>query len=151
MTIKEFRQSQGLSQPKLAKALGIGVSTIGGYETGRINPSQKIFDKIKEVFGVDLTAAEPAPVVEEKKPAKRAAKKKEAVEEKVEVAEEKVEAVEEKALPSPTIIIQSAMGGEITVEEILARVGDVEKVYVKPEENAAYWVRGEESGAVALW
>ena len=149
MTIKEFRQSQGLSQPKLAKALGVGASTIGGYETGRVNPSQKIFDKIKEVFGVDLTATEAAPVEEKpaeaKKPAKRAAKKKAAP------VEEKVEAVEEPTLPSPTIIIQSAMGGEITVDEILAKVGDVEKVYVKPEENAAYWVKGEENGAVALW
>ena len=142
MTIKEFRQSQGLSQPRLAKALGVGASTIGGYETGRVNPGQKIFDKIKEVFGVDLTATEAAPVeakpAEAKKPAKRAAKK-------------KAEPVEEPALPSPTIIIQSAMGGEITVDEILAKVGDVEKVYVKPEENAAYWVKGEENGAVALW
>ena len=50
MTIKEFRQSQGLSQPKLAKALGIGVSTVGGYETGKINPSQKVLDKIREVI-----------------------------------------------------------------------------------------------------
>ncbi|MGX8706841.1 MAG: hypothetical protein ACSW8J_09705, partial [bacterium] len=66
-------------------------------------------------------------------------------------AKKKAAPVEEPALPSPTIIIQSAMGGEITVDEILARVGDVEKVYVKPEENAAYWVKGEENGAVALW
>ena len=36
MTIKELRKSLGLSQPKLAKALAIGVSTVGAYEIGKI-------------------------------------------------------------------------------------------------------------------
>ena len=49
------------------------------------------------------------------------------------------------------VIIQSPMGGEITGAEILARVGDVEKVYVRVDENKAYWVRGEETGSVDLW
>ena len=127
MTIKEFRLAQGLSQPKLAQALGIGVSTIGGYESGRINPSKKVIDKIIEVYGVDLNAPVEAPA--EKKPAKRAPKKKAA----------------------PVVFIQSAMGGEISTEEILAKVGDVDTVYIKPEDNAAYWVKGDLSGAINLW
>lgn len=128
MTIKEFRLSQKLSQPKLAQALGIGVSTIGGYESGRINPSQKVIDKIKEIYGIDLKAPVEAPV--EQKPAKRAAAKKKA---------------------APVVFIQSAMGGEISTEEILSKVGDVDTVYIKPAENAAYWVKGDLSGAVNLW
>ncbi|MBR2257277.1 MAG: helix-turn-helix transcriptional regulator [Blautia sp.] len=53
---------------------------------------------------------------------------------------------------TPSLIIQSMLGGTITTEEILSRVpDDAEKVYVKPEENKAYWVRGEESGSVDLW
>ena len=128
MTIKEFRLSLKLSQPKLAQALGIGVSTIGGYESGRINPSQKVIDKIKEVYGIDLNAPVEAPA--EKKPAKRAAARKKA---------------------APVVFIQSAMGGEISTEEIMAKVGDADTVYIKPEENAAYWVKGDLSGAVNLW
>ena len=52
---------------------------------------------------------------------------------------------------SVSIIIQSAMGGEITPEEILSRVGDVDKVYVRPDQNAIYWVKGEETGAINIW
>ena len=43
------------------------------------------------------------------------------------------------------------MGGEIDVNEILAKVGPVDKVYVRVDQNAAYWVCGDESGAVNLW
>ena len=186
MTIKEFRLSQKLSQPKLAKALGIGVSTVGNYETGRIKPSDKVIAKIKEVFGVDLeNTAAPAPAVETtpavekkaKKPAKRGRKEKEAapaVEEaptkkprtrkkKAELAAAPVDesllqmqtnaeaAVNALFDAKGTVIIQSPMGGEITPEEVLAKVGPVDKVYVRVDENAAYWVRGNESGAVNLW
>ena len=49
------------------------------------------------------------------------------------------------------VIIQSPLGGEITEAEILARVGNVDKVYVRVDENKAYWVRGSESGSVDLW
>jgi len=49
------------------------------------------------------------------------------------------------------VIIQSPMGGEITAAEILARVGAVDRVYVRVDENKAYWVRGEEAGNVDLW
>ncbi len=49
------------------------------------------------------------------------------------------------------VIIQSPLGGEITGKEILARVGKVDKVYVRVDENKAYWVRGDETGSVDLW
>ena len=48
-------------------------------------------------------------------------------------------------------IIQSPMGGEITPAEILKKVGKVEKVYIRVDQNKAYWVNGEETGAVDLW
>ncbi|MDO5702135.1 MAG: helix-turn-helix transcriptional regulator [Lachnospiraceae bacterium] len=278
MTIKEFRLSQKLSQPKLAKALGIGVSTVGAYEVGKIKPSKKVYAKIKEVFGVDISEAAveaaavdtaptpapvetaptvettpavekkveaeaapapakkqrkakkttpapaveekveveataeaaptpakktrktkankekaeaapveatpaPAPVVEEKvepapapAPAKKTRAKKEKVEVKAEAApapakkprKSKKEKVEDEAAPTPakktrarkgtpapakntSIVIQSPMGGEITTEDILAKVGDVDKVYVRVDQNAIYWVKGENSGAVNIW
>ena len=166
MTIKEFRQSQGLSQPKLAKALGIGVSTIGGYETGKINPSQKVLDKIKEVYGVDLSASEAAPAKKAPKAEKAEAKaapakktrKKAAPKAEVKAAPAKAEKpaapkkpARSRAKKETDIIVQSPLGGEITVSDILAKVGDVDRVYVRVDQNAAYWVKGEASGAVNLW
>ena len=154
MTIKEFRQSQGLSQPKLAKALGIGVSTVGGYETGKIKPSAKVIAKIREVFGVDLGAATSAAV--EAAPAKKASKAKKAatvaVEEKKEAAPAKTSKPKKAASSKQTaIVIQSPRGGEITTEDILAKVGDVDKAYVRVDQNAIYWIKGEKSGAVNIW
>ena len=133
MTIKEFRISKGFTQGELADALGISVSSERSYEYGVRQPSAAVLAKIMEVYGVDLNA----PAEEEKKPAKRTRKKKEET------------AVEEKK--ATKFIIQSRMGGEIALEDILARVGDVDTLYIKPEDNAAYWVRGEQSGAINLW
>ena len=50
------------------------------------------------------------------------------------------------------VIIQTPDGREITVDEILARTeGQVEKIYIRVDENKAYWVKGEEHGSVDLW
>ena len=43
------------------------------------------------------------------------------------------------------------MGGEITPAEILAKVGPVDQVYVRVDENKLYWVKGEENGSVEIW
>ena len=49
------------------------------------------------------------------------------------------------------MIIQSPMGGNITPEEIMKKVGKADKIYVRVDENKAYWVRGKETGSVDLW
>ena len=49
------------------------------------------------------------------------------------------------------MIVQSPLGGEISFAEILAKVGEADKVYVRVDQNKAYWVRGEETGDVDLW
>jgi hypothetical protein len=49
------------------------------------------------------------------------------------------------------VIIQSPMGGNITPEEILKKVGTADKIYVRVDENKAYWVKGTETGSVDLW
>ena len=69
----------------------------------------------------------------------------------VEKAPAKRTAARKSAAKTVEIIIQSPMGGEITGAEILKRVGEVDKVYVRVDENKAYWVRGEETGSVDLW
>ena len=48
-------------------------------------------------------------------------------------------------------IIQSPMGGEITPDEILKKVGKADKIYIRVDQNKAYWIRGKESGSVELW
>ena len=68
-----------------------------------------------------------------------------------EPAAEKKPAVRKTAKKAAEVIIQSPLGGEITEAEILARVGNVDKVYVRVDENKAYWVRDNESGSVDLW
>ena len=66
-------------------------------------------------------------------------------------AEKKPAVKKAAAKKTAEVIIQSPLGGEITGAEILARVGEVDKVYVRVDENKAYWVRGEETGSVDLW
>ena len=97
-----------------------------------------------------------------KKAAEEKAVEKEPVAKKVETAKVEKPAAKKTAEKKPAVkktaakktaevIIQSPLGGEITGAEILARVGDVDKVYVRVDENKAYWVRGEETGSVDLW
>ena len=52
---------------------------------------------------------------------------------------------------APEVIVQSPLGGEISYAEILAKVGQADKIYVRVDQNKAYWVRGEETGDVDLW
>jgi transcriptional regulator with XRE-family HTH domain len=180
MTIKELREEKGLSQKAFAEAIGMKTPTIGAYEQGRIKPSEAVLAKIKEIYGVDVTTpaeqaspaegAKPtkrtsqkkkeeagsAPVpVEEAKPRKRGGRKKaapvieEAVEQPVAVEEKKTTKRGKKA--GVTVVIQSPMGGSITPEEIIKKTGPVDAVYVRVDENKAYWVRGDETGSVDLW
>ena len=56
-----------------------------------------------------------------------------------------------KAAKKPEVIIQSPLGGIITPDEILKKVGKVDKVYVRVDQNKAHWVHGDEVGSVDLW
>ena len=175
MTIKELRLMKGLTLAAFAKSIGIGLSTLTSYEAGKRQPSEKALAAIKEVYGVDLNegaaveaapAADPAPAapaapVKEKKAKKPAAKKEKAekaakaepAEKPALVAKKEAKAPAKKSTPAKNveIIIQSPMGGEITAEEIMSRIGDADKVYIRIDQNAAYWVKGDESGAINLW
>ena len=87
-------------------------------------------------------------VAEEKAAEKKPVAKKPAAEK---VAEKKPAARKPAAKKAAEVIIQSPLGGEITSAEILDRVGRVDKVYVRVDQNKAYWVNGEETGSVDLW
>jgi len=50
------------------------------------------------------------------------------------------------------IIIQSPMGGNISAEEIAAKIPEgAESVFVRVDHNKLYWIRGEETGSVDIW
>ena len=82
----------------------------------------------------------------------------ETVEKTVQEVEEKAEqktAQDAEEMSTPTICIQSVMGGSITTEEILARVRSAapyaEEIYIKTEENRAYYTGKGIRGYVVLW
>ena len=145
-SIKELRAAQKLSQAAFAKTIGVSTASVAAYEAGRVNPSEKVLEKIREVYNVDLSP----------KPAKKTKTLK--VDASVEVkpkAKRTGKAKAEKSVPAQSekteIIIQSPMGGTITPEEIIAKVGAADKVYIRVDENKAYWVKGEETGSIDLW
>jgi len=197
MNLKELREKNKLTQAAFGSSLGVSGKAIYLIESGNMNLSRKLSDKIAEVYGefieptgrrakaaaaraekkADAIAADAAQAVldAEKKVDKRKRKAKakvqadkpaveavaeavtapveavaEAVAAPVEVAVEK-KARKRAAKPAMSVVIQSPMGGEITPEEICARIGQADAVYIRVDQNKAYWVRGEEHGEIDLW
>ena len=72
MTLKELREKNKLSQAALAKSIGVSPSAVASIETGKLKPSQKIADAVKNVYGesIEVPAAKAKPA--EKKAAKKA-------------------------------------------------------------------------------
>ena len=140
MNIKELRKSKNLTQAAFATAIGVKAPTITAIETGRRKMTGAVSAKIKEAFGVDVEAE--VKVITSKKSTKKAA------------------AVSKETPLKKGLIIQSPIGGEITPDEILAkiraatkgeRIGKPDVVYVRVDENKAFWVKGKKSGSVNLW
>ena len=64
----------------------------------------------------------------------------------------KVEAAAKKPAGKLEIIVQSPMGGNITAEEIAAKLPKgAETVFVRVDQNKLWWIRGEETGSVDIW
>ena len=50
------------------------------------------------------------------------------------------------------IIVQSPLGGNITADEIAAKVpAGTDSVFVRVDQNKLWWIRGEETGSVDIW
>ena len=54
MTLKELREKNKLSQAALAKSIGVSPSAVASIETGKLKPSQKIADAVKNVYGESI-------------------------------------------------------------------------------------------------
>ena len=137
---------------KAAAEAGIAWQTVNKWMKEK---EKKTPDEIKEV--VEEIAEVVATTVEEKaaEPAATSVEEK-----KAPVAEEKADepaapAVEEEKTAPVELIIESTMGGQISADEIINRVkekrSDATKIYVKPEENKAYFTYGDSVGHVELW
>ena len=105
-------------------------------------PTKKKVEEVKEIK---------KPVAKAKAAAQKVAADVKAEAAKVEKRVAAKKPAAKKAAPKNEIIIQSPMGGEITPAEILAKVGPVDQVYVRVDENKLYWVKGKESGSVEIW
>ena len=179
MDIKELRTKEGLSQAALAKRLGIATSAIGHLENGRMKVSARIAAKVKEEFGVDVAEKTSTAKKTVKETVKKASTKAKTVAKKEDdkVVAEKIEAKKathkaaakaketvkkaEKAVKAPAkkakatkleIVIQSPMGGNITSEEIAAKLPkNAETVFVRVDQNKLWWIKGEETGSVDIW
>ena len=81
-----------------------------------------------------------------KKTAKKTAEKAKDVKEEVKKPVKKVKAAK------MNLVFESSMGGQITPEEIAAKVPKgSDAAYIKLEKNKIYWVKGEETGSVDIW
>ena len=76
----------------------------------------------------------------------------------VKKADKAVKAAPAKAKPAAVkaakleIFIQSPLGGNITPEEIAAKLPEgAESVFVRVDQNKLWWIRGDESGSVDIW
>ncbi len=153
MKIKELREKYKLTQAALAKSLGVSSITISAVETGRTKVSKNLSDKIREVYGEIVEPETKRGKTAEKAAAKKTkpARKKTAAAAKPAAAEgSKIEKKARRAKKAK-LVIQSPMGGEITTEDILKKIGEAETVYVRVDQNKAYWVKGDETGSVELW
>ena len=144
MNIKELRKSKKLTQAAFAEAIGIKSASITAIETGRRKMTEEVASKIKRVFGVDVDT-------EVKATAHRKMEKK---------TTKKAASTPKKSQAKKGLVIQSPMGGEITPDEIIAKiktatkgtdVGKIDTIYVRVDENKAYWVKGKKNGSVDLW
>ena len=156
--LKQIRESLGMSKTEFANKLGITPMMEGRYESG----SAKIPERIEKI-AEGLVPSK----------AKRTRKKKEDTPSTPSTMDEmttppaakepaKPKRTRKKAAAEPSeelsvngevrMVIQSRLGGEISITEILSKIPDgVEKVYIKPEENRAYWVSTNSAGSVELW
>ena len=109
----------------------------------------------KAATGVKFAAQE-AKMIREIEKSKGKAKTERKTAEKKEKATARKQAVRkpiEKAKAARlNIIFQSPMGGNVTPEQIAAKVpAGATDVYVRIDENKIYWVRKDETGSADIW
>ena len=152
LTGTDFREVAEPAEPVSAKAKETGVER---KKDEKPEAAAEPVETDKAVAEETAANAKEKAVVEkkeDKKPAPRKqTAKKQAAKDK-EVPARKENPAKAKKPSTTKVFIESMLGGSITTEEILKKIpkGTTE-VYVKPEENKAYWVKGDKTGSVDLW
>ena len=54
LTIRELRTSLKLSQAAFGRTLGVEAATISAYETGKVRPSRKIRERIRNTYQIEI-------------------------------------------------------------------------------------------------
>ena len=88
--------------------------------------------------------------VEVKKATRKTARKMKETAKKVDTAAKKTVAKAKAA--KLEIVVQSPMGGNITAEEIAAKIpAGCDSVFIRVDQNKLWWIKGEETGSVDIW
>ena len=132
-TLKSIRIAHGLSKRALGKIIERSPSTILFYEEGKTKMPPEVVMRVEEWLANQGPASSIKP--QEETPS-------------AEVPTEE----EEKRV---NVFIQSQSGSTISVEEVIHHIRgvipSVDNIYVKPEENRAYWTAGRFKGSMELW
>ena len=163
--LKEIREIHNLTKGEFAKLLNVTPMLYGRYESGSLEIPEEIVVKIGEISNTTISAIENAGKKRKQRVSKKGTTSAAAAVTSAEApSTEAPGSFDEKALvrvpqedkANVEVVIESLMGGQITVDEVIEKVRRVAgdgpaKVYVKPEENRAYFVTETISGAVYLW
>ena len=169
--LTKIREEKKLSKSEFASLLGITPMLLGRYEKGSLAIPESVEEKLQAASD---TAA--ATEIEIKKTVRKGGRKakekieetaavmKEAVEEKTVATEievkktarkagRKAKETVKKAIGGLNVVIQSPMGGYISIEDISKKVPkDTVDVYVRVDENKLYYVlKNGESGSIDIW
>ena len=166
--LKAIRSAHNLSQVKMAEIIGKSPSSVINYEKGVSMVPVDAVHRLEKWLATTPSSSTPATTTPAPASASTtsalAAPSQELEETKTEKGVDEKVGEETKAEPGvdekagdekPHVYIQSMAGSTISVHDIIARVIDVvpsvENIYVKPEENRAYWTAGKNNGSTVLW
>ena len=136
--LKKLRKEKGLSRKETAEKSGIGIASYSAYEDGKRLPKRnpENYDKLAVLFGVsadflkdDSQGDEPvvSALVKKRTPRK---KKNSFVQAELQYGE-----------------------GAVSLDTVIAKAREIgaTNIYIKPEENAVYYVAGEKTGSFDLF
>ena len=146
--LKALRQEKSLTRKAAAEQAGMSIATYSAYEDGKRLPKRnpENYEKLAAVFGCDaeylkddsLGEAAPSEGKPEKAAGRRGGRRK-----------------QETAAVAPVRMELQFGDKSVDMAAVAAKAraldGAVTDLYVKPEENAVYYVAGEKSGSFELF
>ncbi len=145
--LRAIRREMGISVEEMSGYLGKAKSTYNNYEAGFYRMSPELREKAARRLGLTVE------MLSKEQPQKKVSRLTARPVKSISSRKEAGEGAGKRSCPP--LFIQSQMGGSIRLEDVFQRVEEVapmaECIYVKPEENRAYWTAEKGSGYVTLW